>query len=85
VIVAHRDTHFAFLQGVGIDDEIDVQPARGPRSRYRVRDVRIVDKHDMDVAEPSATPRLTLVTCYPFNAVRPGTPLRFVVIAERVA
>ncbi len=31
-----------------------------------------------DVAEK----RLTLVTCYPFDAVLPGGPLRFLVFAE---
>ena len=29
--------------------------------------------------------QLTLITCYPFDAVRPGSSLRYVVIAERVA
>ena len=27
---------------------------------------------------------LTLVTCYPFDAFRPGGPLRYVVLALRV-
>jgi sortase (surface protein transpeptidase) len=27
-------------------------------------------------------PRLTLVTCYPFDAIEPGGPLRYVVTAE---
>jgi sortase A len=84
VIVAHRDTHFAFLKRLALDDEIDLEPAHGVRSRYRVRELRVVDKSDLDVAEPSATARLTLVTCFPFDAVRPGTPLRYVVVAERV-
>jgi len=29
--------------------------------------------------------QLTLITCYPFDAVQPGTTLRYVVIAERIA
>jgi sortase A len=85
VIVAHRDTHFAFLRKLAVDDEIDVEAVRGTRSRYRVREMRVVDKHDVEVAEPTANARLTLVTCYPFDAVRPGTPLRYVVIADRIA
>ena len=28
--------------------------------------------------------RLTLVTCYPFDAIRPGGSLRYVVVARRV-
>lgn len=85
VIVAHRDTHFAFLRHLEIDDEIDLESANGRRSHYRVREMRVVDKHEAGVAEPTGGARLTLVTCFPFDAVRPGTPLRYVVVAERVA
>lgn len=31
----------------------------------------------------AGTERLTLLTCYPFDALRPGGPLRYVVIARR--
>ena len=41
-----------------------------------MRAARVID-------EPGA-PQLTLVTCYPFDALRPGTNLRYVVIAERI-
>jgi len=84
VVVAHRDTHFAFLRHVAIDDEIDVESARGERLRYRVTGRLVVDKHDMAIAQPTAGSRLTLVTCYPFDALRPGTPLRYVIVAERM-
>jgi sortase A len=85
VIVAHRDTHFAFLRSLGMNDEIDVEGARGALVRYRVRDVAIVDQADTRVLDAADSPQLTLITCYPFDAVRPGTRLRYVVIAERVA
>lgn len=83
VIVAHRDTHFSFLRTLAMDDAIDLESRDGKRSRYRVREMRVVDKGDLEVMEDSGTPRLTLVTCYPFDAVRPGTPLRYVVVAEK--
>ena len=83
VVVAHRDTHFAFLRRLALDDEIDVETAQGSRKRYRVREMRVVDKHDMEVTLPAGDSRLTLVTCWPFDAIRPGTPLRYVVVAER--
>src|SRR6185295_7844765 len=44
VLVAHRDTHFAFLRRVEIGDEVQVEMARGVRARYRVREVTIVDR-----------------------------------------
>ena len=84
VIVAHRDTHFAFLRSLAVDDEIDVEGARGALARYRVRDVSIVDKEETRVLEPADSPQLTLITCYPFDAVRPGTRLRYVVVADRI-
>ena len=85
VIVAHRDTHFAFLRDLSPNDEIDVEIAKGNRVRYRVREVVIVDQGETRVLDAADAQQLTLITCYPFDAVRPGTPLRYVVIAERFA
>jgi sortase A len=82
VIVAHRDTHFAFLRNLHADDEIDVETALGA-ARYRVREIAIVDRSETRVLD-AGSPQLTLITCYPFDAVRPGTSLRYVVIADRV-
>lgn len=84
VIVAHRDTHFAFLRDLREDEEIDVEDARGRRTRYRVREVAIVDKGETRLLDPADSPQLTLITCWPFDAVQPGTPQRYVVIADRV-
>jgi sortase A len=83
VIVAHRDTHFAFLRELHPDDEIDVETRRGA-ARYRVREVAIVDKTDTRVLDAADSPQLTLITCFPFDAVRPGTSLRYVVVADLV-
>jgi sortase A len=85
VIVAHRDTHFTFLKRLAPGDEIDLQPAGGAVARYRVEEASIVDRGDTDVMEDEGDARLTLITCYPFDAIRPGTPLRYVVVAARVA
>jgi len=85
VIVAHRDTHFAFLARLAAGDEIDVEPLAGRRARYRVREAVVVDQHDTRVLDAADAPQMTLITCWPFDAVRPGTPWRYVVIADRVA
>lgn len=84
VIVAHRDTHFAFLRDLSADEEITVEDAKGRTTRYRVREVSVVDKNETRVLDDADSPQLTLITCYPFDAVRPGTPLRYVVIADRI-
>jgi sortase A len=84
VIVAHRDTHFAFLESVALGDEIDVEGARGAHARYRVSRIEVVDKGESRVLDDADQAQLTLITCFPFDAVRPGTPLRYVVVAQRV-
>ena len=82
VLSAHRDTHFAFLQHLRLGDALTVESANGKKTRYVVQATRIVDQSDVSVMRPSATAQLTLVTCYPFDAVRPGGPLRYVVSAR---
>ena len=84
VIVGHRDTHFAFLKNVALDDEIDIEGRRGTPARYRVRELAIVDQGESRVLDAADASQLTLITCYPFDAVQPGTRLRYVVIADRV-
>jgi len=85
VIVAHRDTHFAFLRTLATSDEIEVESRDGHHARYRVRETAIVHKEDARVLDDADSPQLTLITCYPFDAIRPGTTLRYIVIATRVA
>jgi len=85
VLVAHRDTHFAFLRRLEEDDEIAVEGANGSSARYRVREITVLDAGEARLLDAADAAQLTLITCYPFDAVRPGTGLRYVVIAERVA
>ena len=82
VISAHRDTQFAVLRDVAAGDPIILEARDGRTYRYRVRSTRVVDRRDTSVLEPAAGRRLTLITCYPFDAVVPGGPLRYVVVAH---
>jgi sortase A len=84
VITAHRDTHFAPLRYVGPGVILSLQRPDGRSVRYRVQATRVVSKNDTSVLRQDARTRLTLITCYPFDAVRPGTPLRWVVVAQKV-
>ena len=81
VVAAHRDTHFRFLRQLAAGDEFVVQMADGRRRRYRVAQSAVVDKRDLDPVRQGDGTRLTLVTCYPFDALRAGGPLRYVVTA----
>lgn len=83
VIGAHRDTHFAFLRELRDGDPIEVETPGGRRVRYRVVAREVVDRRDTRVlASDDALRELTLVTCYPFDALRAGGPLRYVVRAR---
>jgi sortase A len=79
-IAGHRDTFFRALAGIRKDDEITVKTLQGDY-RYIVDTIRIVNPDDVAVLEDSGTPKLTLVTCYPFYLVGPA-PRRFVVQAS---
>jgi sortase A len=84
VISAHRDTHFAVLEKVAIGDLIEVESIDGKTSSYRVDRFDIIDEHDLSVTEQGGRNQLTLVTCWPFNALTPGGPERYVVSASRI-
>lgn len=81
VLAGHRDTHFAFLEQLGVGDRLWLETPDGAMHRYRVRGKGVVHESDTSPLEPAAEPVLTLVTCFPFDAIQPGGPLRYVVRA----
>lgn len=82
VVSAHRDTHFRFVRTLAEGDEVIVELADGARRHYRVRDRYVADVSTLKLPRTTLVPTLTLVTCYPFDALIPGGPLRYVVVAE---
>ena len=82
VITAHRDTHFRFLRAVAPGDELVVERADGGTRHFRIRGAYVADYRDLRLPRDTPVPTLTLVTCYPFDALNPGGPLRYVVVAE---
>ncbi len=80
LISAHRDTHFSFLKKLTTGDELLFQGINGQWQHYWVSNNIIV--HQSDAIADSHENTLALVTCYPFNAIMPGGPLRYVVFAE---
>jgi sortase A len=83
VISGHRDTHFAFLRDLQTGDEIALQGTQGAMT-YRVSSTRVADARSETLAVNGEDDALLLVTCWPFDAVVPGGPLRYVVRAERL-
>ncbi len=84
VIEGHRDTHFRILRTAKPGDRLTLESLDGSRSEFVVTDVRVVDGRRTRILLEADVARLTLATCYPFDAVNPGGPLRWVVTAERV-
>ncbi len=83
VIGGHRDTHFEFLRNIKANTLLSLQLPSGEHKVYRVSSTRIVNT-DREPYLPADTGRneLVLVTCYPFDALVPGGPLRYVVTAR---
>lgn len=82
IIAAHRDTHFRFLEHAALGQEVLLQTADGREHRYRLTETRVVDSRHERILIDADQPTLTLLTCYPFDAILPGGPLRYVAIAE---
>lgn len=84
VIGGHRDTHFRFLEKLRNGDRLLVERANGTEHWFRVTATEVVDSRDTQLLLRDDGSWLTLVTCYPFDAVTPGGPLRYVITAERL-
>lgn len=80
VVSAHRDTHFSFLRDLQVGDRIEIDGWQGAHSLH-VASLRIADSRHERIEAAQATDGLLLVTCYPFDALDAGGPLRYVVTA----
>jgi sortase A len=83
-VSAHRDTHFRFLAELEPGDPLELEAPDGRVQRFAVRAAWILDERRGEVLTDDGMPLLTLITCYPFDAIVPGGPLRYVVQAEVV-
>ena len=79
IIAGHRDTSFAFLEHLQSGDILVLESKHGIRS-YRIENIQVLQSKTLNL-DPSAPGRLSLITCYPFHALLPNTPLRYVVTA----
>ena len=82
IISGHRDTSFRFLERIRIGDRIIMQTKGGGMVPYTVVATQVVDAAVLDMTVEADVPLLTLVTCYPFDALLPGGPERYLVFAE---
>ena len=78
-IAAHRDGFFRLLSDVELGDRIIVETIDSS-STFVIEDIRVVEPTDVWVLEPTDSPSVTLVTCYPFYFVG-SAPQRYIVRA----
>ena len=81
ILTGHRDTHSRFLKQLQLNDVIELDTTTGLRRRYRVKTLRIADSRNDSIGIEQDQSQLVLVTCYPFEAIQTGGPLRYVVTA----
>jgi sortase A len=83
MIAGHRDSHFSFLQNVKTGDVISTTGVNNVTKQYKVTQTYVLntDKHSLIKYDHD---ELTLITCYPFNSVITGGPLRYIVNAEPI-
>jgi len=84
VAAGHRDTHFNFLENVQLKDIIKVDDIHGNSSHYEVENIDIIDSSKTPLLLDVDTAKLHLITCYPFNAMRAGGSLRYMVKAKKI-
>ena len=81
-LAGHRDTFFRGLSEVRQGDRVRIITPDG-RFVYRVESKNVVGPENTEVLASSATPTLTLITCYPFQFVG-AAPERYVVRAREI-
>ena len=81
ILSGHRDTHFNFLKKIMKGEQIIIQHPHGPPRVYTIQSINIVDARHTRLHLSDRQAHLILVTCYPFETIRPGGSLRLVVTA----
>lgn len=81
IISGHRDTHFRFVEHLQTGDEINLQNAQGKTKTYRIAATEIKNSQQEQWLVDKDDNALKLITCYPFDAINAGGPLRYIVTA----
>ena len=81
LIAGHRHTHFDFLARLEPGDRLLLTDMHGNKTLYQVNSRHVADSRRHALMLATGEPSLLLVTCYPFDALRAGGPLRYVVSA----
>ena len=83
MVAGHRDSHFEFIKNLIIGDTVIISNYHNDRQSYRVNKAVEFDTRTEQL-NLTGQDMLTLITCYPFNELVPGGPLRWIVDATPV-
>jgi sortase A len=83
ILSGHRDTHFQFLQYLQKGDLLFVEWPTGHQASYTVQELAVVDSRHTRLVSHDDAEAVILTTCFPFDAIVPGGPLRYAVMAEK--
>lgn len=83
LIAAHRDTHFRFLEDLKLGAEVRLELASGAVENWRVVNQQIVDARRIGLDLAASGHQMTWVTCWPFDALQAGGPMRLLVTLDR--
>lgn len=81
MVAGHRDSHFQFLKKLQPGMRLRVSNYRGESRGYQVIEARVLDTDKEALQHFPDQDLLTLISCYPFDALAPGGPLRWIVNA----
>ncbi|MDF1750252.1 MAG: sortase [Alphaproteobacteria bacterium] len=79
----HRDTHFLMLKDLKPGDPVLWEKADRSITKYHVVDAVVQHKDHLEVPLGMPGQYVAFVTCWPFDAVQAGGPMRYVVLAQR--
>jgi sortase A len=75
-ISAHRDSHFEVLRELTIGDLVGLETLTGELRQFRISRREVVDSRKSSLIIELNKTRLSLITCYPFDSIEVGGPLR---------
>ena len=81
-ISSHRDSHGEYIKNLEIGDILKLQDLDKNWHTYKIEEFLIVNVKETN--KINKTNRLLLITCYPFDAILSGTPLRYIVSAINI-
>jgi sortase A len=83
VLSSHRDSHGVYIKHLIKGDKIKLQDRFQKWHSYTIEDFGILNVETDSISAANDKEALLIITCYPFNGITSGTPLRYVVSASK--